>query len=97
MNMRLQTLFLFFYFLATLQPVLSQDSLRIQLADSTLKKAWQISNEQALEAITLFEEAMQIHYHLENTYKKFGYNLVEVPFGIVEDRVDFILNSIKNG
>ena len=59
--MRLQAFFFFLYFLTTLHPLLSQDSLQIQLADSTFEKAWQISNEQPLEAIILFEEAMQIY------------------------------------
>lgn len=57
---------------------------------------WQeiyISDNERLES---FEEAKQIHYHLENTYRKYRYNIELVPFGNVEDRVDFVLNSIKN-
>ena len=57
---------------------------------------WQeiyISDNERLES---FEEAKQLHYHLENTYRKFDYAIELVPFGAVKDRVDFILNSIKN-
>ena len=42
-----------------------------------------------------FEEAIEIHKHLLETYKRFGYNLIDVPFGNVETRVDFILESLN--
>jgi len=48
------------------------------------------------ERFESFEEAKQIHYHLENTYHTYGYTIELVPFGTVQERVDFILNSIKN-
>lgn len=51
-----------------------------------------ISDNERLES---YEEAKQIHFHLENTYKNFGYDLIEVPFGAVNERVNFILNAIK--
>lgn len=41
-----------------------------------------------------FDEVLKIHDHLETTYKKFGYNVMEVPFGTVAERTDFILNNI---
>ena len=42
-----------------------------------------------------FEQALAIHNHLERTYKKLNYNVIEVPFGTVEKRADFILDFIK--
>lgn len=42
-----------------------------------------------------FEEAIEIHKHLLETYKRFGYNLIDVPFGSVESRSDFILESLN--
>ncbi len=48
------------------------------------------------ERFESFEEAKQIHYHLEKTYRDNGYKIELVPFGSVEERVDFILNSINN-
>ena len=48
------------------------------------------------ERLESFEEAKQIHYHLENTYRRYNYEIELVPFGKVTDRVDFVLNSIKN-
>ncbi len=43
-----------------------------------------------------FDQAVQIHDHLINTYSKYGYELHDVPFGSVESRADFILNIVKN-
>lgn len=42
-----------------------------------------------------FEQAELIHKHLLNSYKNFGYNLVDVPFETVEKRSDFILNTLN--
>lgn len=41
-----------------------------------------------------YEEAVKIHYALENIYTEFGYNIIIVPFGTVEERTDFILNAL---
>ena len=42
-----------------------------------------------------FEQAIQIHECLLNTYKAYNYNLLDVPFGSIESRTDFILNIIQ--
>tara|TARA_R100001369_G_scaffold24665_2_gene45250 strand:+ start:95735 stop:96277 length:543 start_codon:yes stop_codon:yes gene_type:complete len=42
-----------------------------------------------------FEEAIKIHHHLLNTYKRFGYKLIDVPFGSIENRTDFILDLLN--
>ena len=42
-----------------------------------------------------FEQAKVIYDHLKLTYKKYGYELIEVPIGLVEERVDFILEYLK--
>ncbi|WP_411768555.1 AAA family ATPase [Winogradskyella sp. A3E31] len=41
-----------------------------------------------------FEQSQVIHTHLIDTYKRFGYDLINVPFESVEKRTDFILESI---
>ncbi|WP_298238761.1 ATP-binding protein [uncultured Algibacter sp.] len=41
-----------------------------------------------------FDEVLKIHDHLEHTYKKFGYNIIEVPFGSIEERTNHIINSL---
>ena len=42
-----------------------------------------------------FEDAVKIHSAIEAAYREFGYDLVVVPVLPPEQRVDFILNSIK--
>lgn len=46
------------------------------------------------ERFETFEEVENIHKHLVETYKYFGYNIIEVPFGSVEERTNYIINSI---
>lgn len=46
------------------------------------------------ERFESFEQAEEIHKHLEKTYRNFDYQCVSVPLGTVDDRVDFILNNI---
>ena len=41
-----------------------------------------------------FNQAEEIHKYLVLTYKSFGYELIEVPFGTVKSRTDFILSSL---
>ena len=41
-----------------------------------------------------FEQAKLIYNHLTETYQKYGYDLIEVPKGTVEERISFILNQI---
>ncbi len=42
-----------------------------------------------------FEQALAIHNHLERTYKDLNYNIIEVPIGNVENRIEFILSKIN--
>ena len=43
-----------------------------------------------------FEQAVSIHHHLLDTYEKYEYNLLDVPFDTVEKRADYILEIIKS-
>ena len=43
-----------------------------------------------------FEQAKLIFDHLKETYQKYGYHLIEVPTGTVEERILFILNWLSN-
>lgn len=42
-----------------------------------------------------FEQSLAIHNHLKKTYLELGYEIMEVPKGTIEKRVNFILNSIN--
>lgn len=41
-----------------------------------------------------FEQAKLIYNYLVKTYQKYGYNLIEVPRGSVEERMGFILKQL---
>lgn len=41
-----------------------------------------------------FEQAKLIHNHLTETYKNYGYELIEVPKDTLENRILFILDQI---
>ncbi len=42
-----------------------------------------------------FELAQHIQKHLIDTYRQYGYDLIEVPIGPVASRVNFIINTLK--
>ena len=41
-----------------------------------------------------YEQAVLIHEHLMETYKKYGYSIIEVPKDSIENRIDFIMNYL---
>lgn len=41
-----------------------------------------------------FEQAKLIFDHLKETYQKYGYELIEVPRGTVEERIQYILSQL---
>ena len=46
------------------------------------------------ERFETFKEAVKIHEALKQVYKNLAYNIIEVPFGTIENRTDFIINNI---
>lgn len=42
-----------------------------------------------------FEEAITIDTFLTKSYKELGYKLIEVPFGSINDRTNFIINTLS--
>jgi predicted ATPase len=42
-----------------------------------------------------YEQAKLIYNHLKKTYIKYGYEIIEVPVGTVDERVSYILNHLK--
>jgi len=47
------------------------------------------------ERFESYEESLQVHECLQNTYEKLGYDVITVPKHTVLKRVDFILDRIK--
>lgn len=58
-------------------------------------KPWEIIHTTDNERYESFSETKTIDDYLTKTYKQLGYRLITVPFGSVDDRVNFILNSIS--
>nr|WP_321222436.1 ATP-binding protein [uncultured Psychroserpens sp.] len=42
-----------------------------------------------------FDQAVEIHHSLLDTYKRFGYELIDVPFDTIANRAHFILDHFK--
>ncbi|EJL6952215.1 AAA family ATPase [Vibrio cholerae] len=42
-----------------------------------------------------FEEALQIHQRLVNTYSELGYECIDVPMASIEQRVAFVLTALS--
>lgn len=43
-----------------------------------------------------FEKSIEFHELLTKVYQDFGYDLITVPFGDVESRIEFILREVKS-
>ena len=55
---------------------------------------WKKIYHQDSERLESFKEAIDIDKSLRETYHSFGYELIEIPFTTVEERVNFILSQI---
>lgn len=58
-------------------------------------KPWKAIYTSDNERYENFEQALKIHNRLVNTYRTYNYNLIDVPFGNVKDRSNFILNALN--
>lgn len=56
---------------------------------------WEAIYKHDSERYETFEQSKIIYDHLLKTYKKFKYQLIPIPFDTVENRVDYILNSLN--
>ena len=43
-----------------------------------------------------FDQAVDIHHSLLDTYKRFGYALIDVPFDSISSRADFIIDHLNS-
>lgn len=56
---------------------------------------WEEIYEQDNERYESFEQAEKIFHFLKSGYENYGYLINEVPVGTIEERVDFILKTLK--
>lgn len=45
------------------------------------------------ERFETFEQAIDIYHKLKETYTNFGYAIIEVPFGSIKERTDYIISN----
>ncbi|KAB8155072.1 AAA family ATPase [Kordia sp. TARA_039_SRF] len=57
---------------------------------------WKEIYQQDNERYESFKQAQIIQQYLKATYEKYNYDLIDVPFGTVEERVDFILHTLNS-
>ncbi|WP_046744362.1 AAA family ATPase [Kordia zhangzhouensis] len=55
---------------------------------------WKEIYEQDNERYESFEQALKIQQYLIAAYENYGYQLIDVPFGTVDERISFILNTL---
>lgn len=56
---------------------------------------WQDIFKNDSERYESFEQAIEIHENLLETYKKYNYHLLDVPFGTIKERTDYILKVLN--
>ena len=59
-------------------------------------KPWKAIYKQDNERYETFNQAIEIHNYLVESYTKFGYTIIDTPFGTVQERIDFIVNYLSN-
>ena len=57
---------------------------------------WQEIYKNDNERYESFEQAVAIHHKLLDTYSKYDYNILDVPFCSVEERANHIINCIQS-
>lgn len=48
------------------------------------------------ERFETFDQAKDIYHKLKATYQEFGYSIIEVPFGSIEERTQFIIAQLNS-
>ena len=56
---------------------------------------WEAIYQQDNERYESFEQAEKVYEFLVQGYQKYGYNVVEVPTGTIEDRTDYIIEHLN--
>lgn len=83
------------YFNTDFPTVFSESSKKYRYDYIFYFQPWEEIYQSDNERYETFEQSQEISKSLVATYQKYGYNLINVPFGTVQERVDFILNAIS--
>lgn len=85
------------YFNTEYPPVFLEKSKELLYTHLFIFPPWDAIYTSDNERYESFEQSKEIDIFLQKAYKEIGYNLIEVPFGSVAERTDFILHAIKKG
>ena len=83
------------YLKTTYPPIFIEKSKAYQYDKIYVFPPWEEIYTADNERYETFEESVLIHQFLIEAYKELGYAIIEVPFGTVKDRTDFIINSLS--
>lgn len=82
-------------YLGTEYPKLYLDKSTSYLYDKVFMLApWKEIYQQDNERYESFEQAIELDKFLREAYQEIGYQIIDVPFGAVSERCDFILQSL---
>ena len=56
---------------------------------------WKDIYTQDNERYETYEEAKKIHKFLTQSYQKYGYEVIEVPFGTLKERMKFMITHLE--
>ncbi|MCF6279366.1 MAG: ATP-binding protein [Flavobacteriaceae bacterium] len=82
------------FFNATFPDIYIESSDKYRYTHIFLLPPWKEIYTTDNERYETFKESLEIYKHLKNGYKNSGYKVIEVPFGIVTERTNFILNAL---
>lgn len=57
---------------------------------------WEAIYKSDNERYETYEQSVKIDTFLQEAYEEIGYEIINIPFGTVNERCDFILHSLKN-
>lgn len=74
----------------------SETILKYKYDEIFLLPPWREIYQQDNERYESFEQAQKIFHFLKKGYENYGYKVTEVPVGAIKERVNFILENLKN-
>lgn len=74
--------------------VYKEKSLKYRYTTIFMTPPWQEIYQSDNERYESYEQSLAIHNHLKKTYLELEYSILDVPIGSINERVQFILNSV---
>lgn len=75
-------------------PIFQEKSTLYKYAKVFMLAPWEAIFETDNERYESFEQAVTIDLFLRTAYQEIGYTIIDVPFGTIEERTNYILDSL---